>query len=317
MFKYNIKKYMARILIIIFIISGMSATCITFQVEESEPVVTQTVVLPTPTPTPTPAPNPVPVPTPVPTPAPIPTPTPVPRPTPTPAPVPTPAPTPVPRPAPTPAPVPTPAPAPLPTPPTIQVPVPTQAELDALEEAAVRAIISRDLAVENNSQEHFPSDWLLANGLLRQAFVQSNTLTPQEVRDSTTQYIRAAEAFETLMHNSQNLITERRLAAAERQAAASTQRQRAIDLRADVAAQEEFDAADVVFNRANADFNNARYQEAFMFFNESEFLFIDAIIITDERRRIAEDALIRANQRVLESEETARSIESILMEAGP
>ena len=273
MFNLNINKFVVRILIIIFTISGISATCITFPIEESEPIVTQTAVLPAPTPTPPPMS--------------------------------------------TPAPAPEQRPAPVPTPPMIQVSVPTQADLNALEEAAVRAIISRDLAAENNSQEYFPSDWLLANSLLRQAFVQSNTLTPQEVRDSTTRYIRAAEAFDTLMHNSQTLINERRLAAEERQAAANTQRQRAIDRRANVAASEEFDSAEEVFNQANAVFNNSRYQEAFLLFIESESLFINAIFLTDERRRLAEDALIRANQRLIESEETARNLESILRETDP
>ena len=186
-----------------------------------------------------------------------------------------------------------------------------------MEEAATRVIISRDLAADNNSQEYFPSDWLSANTLLRQAFIQSDTLTSQRVRDSTDRYIRAAEAFETLALNSRSLINERRLAAGEMQVYANTQRQRAIDLRANVAAREEFDAADAVFNRANAVFNNARYQEAIQLFTESESLFINAIVLTDERRRIAEEALIRATQRVLESEETARNIESILREPAP
>jgi tetratricopeptide (TPR) repeat protein len=94
--------------------------------------------------------------------------------------------------------------------------------------------------------------------------------------------------------------------------AAAAERQRALDLRANVAAKKEFDSAEEIFPQANADFSEHRYAEAAKLFEDSWLLFRESAQITLNRRQAAEEALRRANQRVAESDELAKNAELIV-----
>ena len=110
----------------------------------------------------------------------------------------------------------------------------------------------------------------------------------------------------------QALRTGWRLYATERSDAVVAQRQIAIENRANVAVRDEFNTAQQIFVRGSSIMGEARYQEAVVLFNESESIFHEVSIIALERRQLAEEALIRANQRMAESDETARNAETIL-----
>ena len=103
-----------------------------------------------------------------------------------------------------------------------------------------------------------------------------------------------------------------RLYAAERNNAAEAQRAIAIQNRANVAVREEFNAAQLLYSRGATVQGEARYREAVSLFIESEAQFADVARIALERRQAAEEALIQANQRMAESDETARNVEAIL-----
>jgi hypothetical protein len=105
--------------------------------------------------------------------------------------------------------------------------------------------------------------------------------------------------------------------ARERAAAVDAERRYALSLRADVAMRNEFNAADAVFNRANAAFDGANYQEAITLNNQSESMFRAVSEAVLRSRRLAEEALARAGERMEESDETARNVESILRGATP
>ena len=85
-----------------------------------------------------------------------------------------------------------------------------------------------------------------------------------------------------------------------------------MDLRANVAARQEFDPAEAIFNRANTEFRRQSFEEAAGLYDECLPRFILSAELALERRRAAEEALRRADQRVAESDETARNAELVL-----
>jgi len=94
--------------------------------------------------------------------------------------------------------------------------------------------------------------------------------------------------------------------------AASTERQTALDLKADTAARQEFNSAEAIYNRADAAYRGQRYEDAAPLYEECLPIFRMASQLAMEKRRAAEEALRRADQRVAESDETARNAELIL-----
>jgi len=93
---------------------------------------------------------------------------------------------------------------------------------------------------------------------------------------------------------------------------ASTERQTALDLKADTAARQEFNLAEAIYNRANSAYSGQRYEEAAPLYEECLSIFRMASLLAFEKRLMAEEALRRADQRVAESDETARNAELIL-----
>jgi len=94
--------------------------------------------------------------------------------------------------------------------------------------------------------------------------------------------------------------------------AASTERQTAIDLKADTAARQDFNSAEAIFNRANTAYRAQRFDEAASLYEECLPIFRKAVQLALDKQRAAEEALRRADKRVAESDETARNAELIL-----
>jgi len=94
--------------------------------------------------------------------------------------------------------------------------------------------------------------------------------------------------------------------------AASTERQTALDLKANIAVRQEFYSAEAIFNRANAALNGQRYEEAAPLYEECVLIFRMTTQLVLERQRAAENALRRADQKAAESDEAARNAELIL-----
>ncbi|MDR1804341.1 MAG: hypothetical protein LBQ94_12130 [Treponema sp.] len=93
---------------------------------------------------------------------------------------------------------------------------------------------------------------------------------------------------------------------------AVVERQKALDARADVAVRLEFDVAQALYDRAGQAYRRQDYSEAVRLYSESLYLFRQAARTADNRRQSAEEALRRAAQRLLESNETARNADAIL-----
>ena len=90
---------------------------------------------------------------------------------------------------------------------------------------------------------------------------------------------------------------------------AEAERQFALDVRANVAARQQFDQAQGIFNQANVAANLMQASEVF---SQSAPLFRASAYLAIERQLIAEEALRLANEMMAESDEIAREAERIL-----
>jgi hypothetical protein len=100
--------------------------------------------------------------------------------------------------------------------------------------------------------------------------------------------------------------------ATERQASAGAERQNALDLKANVAVRNDYEAAQRLYNQATNSYQAQRYVEAADLYFQVEFLFAAVAETAEQKRRLAEDAIRTAQDRAATSEETARSAEVIL-----
>jgi hypothetical protein len=100
--------------------------------------------------------------------------------------------------------------------------------------------------------------------------------------------------------------------AAERGNAAAEERRNALDLKANVAVRDDFDAASDIYNRAQTSFRAEQFADAADLYFQSEFLFAAVCSIALEKREIAEEAIRMAEEKTAASDETARSAEETL-----
>ena len=100
--------------------------------------------------------------------------------------------------------------------------------------------------------------------------------------------------------------------ALEKSTGATTERQRALASRANVAVRDEFNIAQALYVRANSALLAQRYEEASSLFIDCQTQFLLAAFHAREKQREAEEALRTANQRMAESDAAARAAEIIL-----
>jgi hypothetical protein len=94
--------------------------------------------------------------------------------------------------------------------------------------------------------------------------------------------------------------------------AASTERQTALDLKANTAVRQDFNAAEAIYAQANAAYRGQRYEEAVPLFEECLSIFRMTSQLALEKRLAAEEALRKAEQKAVESDEAAKNAEAIL-----
>ena len=95
-------------------------------------------------------------------------------------------------------------------------------------------------------------------------------------------------------------------------AGAAAERQRALNVRGNVAVRPEFDSAQAIYTRAASAYQVQSLAEAANLFTECRPLFTVVARLAVERQILAEEALRLANERMAESDETARAAELIL-----
>ncbi|QQO10675.1 hypothetical protein [Breznakiella homolactica] len=100
--------------------------------------------------------------------------------------------------------------------------------------------------------------------------------------------------------------------AGEQRDAASAERKAALDIKANVAVRHEFELADSVFTQGAAAYNTEEFEEAAGLYSRSESMFAIVWEAANYKRQMAEDAIRAAEEKVAESDETAREAELIL-----
>jgi hypothetical protein len=98
----------------------------------------------------------------------------------------------------------------------------------------------------------------------------------------------------------------------EQKAAAGAERQKALDMKANVAVKAEYDAALVIYNQAEASSQADSYEDAADLYAQSAARFAVIAETAAEKRREAEEAIREAEQKILESEENVKKAELIL-----
>lgn len=100
--------------------------------------------------------------------------------------------------------------------------------------------------------------------------------------------------------------------AQEKRDSATALRQRALDLKANVAVRQEFNDAQSLYTRGNTALQGQRHEEAALIYENCVSSFEAVNRMAYEKQRIADEALRRANQKMAESDATARAAELIL-----
>ncbi|MCL1812311.1 MAG: hypothetical protein FWG29_02175 [Treponema sp.] len=98
----------------------------------------------------------------------------------------------------------------------------------------------------------------------------------------------------------------------EKTSMAREARTTAQDIKADVAARSDFAAAESVYNQAHVALRAEKYAEALELFEESDRLYEIAYNNALDKRRIAEEALRRADAKLAESEDFAQYVDDII-----
>jgi tetratricopeptide (TPR) repeat protein len=97
--------------------------------------------------------------------------------------------------------------------------------------------------------------------------------------------------------------------------AVALRQQEAIDLKANVAAREEYEEAVEIFKQGDLAFYERRFDEAVSLYTLADAQFQNSGHTAEEKRLLAEDAIQEAQERVSRSGDTARDAE-LLMEGG-
>jgi hypothetical protein len=121
-----------------------------------------------------------------------------------------------------------------------------------------------------------------------------------------------ASAASAFSQYSQSLAKAKESNAADTGAAAAAERQRALDIKANVAVRQDYDTANTVFNRAASSYRAGQYDEAADLYSEARSLFESAVRTARVKREAAEAALREAETKMAESDGNARNAELIL-----
>lgn len=117
---------------------------------------------------------------------------------------------------------------------------------------------------------------------------------------------------ESLLRYNLALGKGRELNASGRGENAAEERQAAQDLKANVAVKAGFEDAAAVFAEADAAFKAERFDESAELYAEAESLFSIVRATAAEKRQRAEEALLKAQRKMSESENTAKEADAVL-----
>jgi len=100
--------------------------------------------------------------------------------------------------------------------------------------------------------------------------------------------------------------------AAERRASASSEREKALSNKVNIAVRDGFRDADTIFSNAEDNYKNEMYSVSAIQHIEAEALFVIAGQQTEEKRQLAREVIRQAEEKIEESTETAVEAEKII-----
>jgi hypothetical protein len=119
---------------------------------------------------------------------------------------------------------------------------------------------------------------------------------------------------EALNRYTQVWKTAWRSIATERRDSAGVERRAALNIKANVAVKDEYNAADALYNQAGAKFQSEEFEDAAELYTRSASMFTVVWETAEYKRQIADEAIQAAEQKVAESDQAARDAELILEE---
>ncbi|MCL1836237.1 MAG: hypothetical protein FWG46_01685 [Treponema sp.] len=164
----------------------------------------------------------------------------------------------------------------------------------ALQAAIARAQASRRAASDANGPTLFPNEWRNAE-TRNQTATNAKRETVAEMKAAVPLYNTAADAYDDIARRSIEKTAQ------EARDRAAKERQAAVDAKANVAVEAEFNRADTVYQQAVRDFAAKAFPKATTGFNQSATQFAAATQATGVKRNQADDALAKAKARSEES----------------
>ena len=175
----------------------------------------------------------------------------------------------------------------------------------ALLAAIARMDKSRKDAQDAKANVNLPTDWNSAEAKNRTA-TGAKRGTVAEIKAAAPLYIAAADAYDDLIKkNVAFMSTQNQKPAEDARARAERERQKALDVRANIAAAAEFNGADAIFRQAAADFDKKVFESAAESYNKSADQFIAAALLTEKKRTLADETVGEAKKRSAQSADFA------------
>jgi predicted nucleic acid-binding Zn ribbon protein len=167
----------------------------------------------------------------------------------------------------------------------------------ALRAAIARAEKSRKDAQDAKGNVNFPDDWKNAEAKNSTAGGAKRS-TVAEIKAAVPLYNSAADAYDDIIKkNTAFLNAQVQKSADDAKARAEQERQKALDVKANVAAAKEFGDADAVFQQASKDFNGKGFASAAERYNKAADQFIAAALLAEKKRTLAEETIGEAKNK--------------------
>jgi hypothetical protein len=175
----------------------------------------------------------------------------------------------------------------------------------ALQAAMARMDKSRKDAQDAKANVNLPTDWNNAETKNKTA-TGAKRGTVAEIKAATPLYTAAADAYDDLIKKNVALMsTQNQKSAEDARARATQERQKALDVKANIAVATEFNGADTIFKQAAADFDKKVFASAIESYNKSADQFIAAALSAEKKRALADDNIGQAKQRSAQSADFA------------
>jgi hypothetical protein len=174
----------------------------------------------------------------------------------------------------------------------------------ALQAAIARMDKSRKDALDAKANVNLPDDWNNAEAKNRTA-ANAKRGTPAEMKAAAPLYIAAATAYDDLIKKNLATGTQSQKPAEDAKSRAERERQKALEVKANIAVAAEFNSADAVFKQAAADFDKKVFASAADLYNKSADQFIAAVVSTEKKRALANETVEEAQKRSTQSADFA------------